>query len=127
MRHSEDRFTLITAALAQWHDFEVLNNALPKGSSISLTDRTDAFLRFIVTGPKSRDILSGITDADLTSGWLTHQAAKVADRMFSCTRKLCRRTWMRNPWLARCFAPIYDALLEAGATPFYVCAQFAPY
>ncbi|HAC48102.1 MAG TPA: hypothetical protein DCE85_02295, partial [Sulfitobacter sp.] len=40
LRHAEDEFTLITAAPAQWHDFELLRDALPKGGAISLTDQT---------------------------------------------------------------------------------------
>ena len=30
IRHEHDRFTLITAASAQWHDFDILNNGLPE-------------------------------------------------------------------------------------------------
>ena len=50
MRHGEDFFTLITAASAQWHDFEVLNNDLPDG--LSLSDHTTEYSTLIVTGPR---------------------------------------------------------------------------
>ncbi len=53
MRHSEDHFTLITAAAAQWHDFEILSRSLTQG--LSLIDITTEYGTLIVTGPKSRD------------------------------------------------------------------------
>ena len=30
IRHAEDRFTLITAATAQWHDFDIVRDGLPE-------------------------------------------------------------------------------------------------
>jgi hypothetical protein len=44
---------------------------------IAVEDVTEAFSCQILTGPKSREILSGITDADLSKAWLTHQSAQV--------------------------------------------------
>ncbi|MEP4555529.1 FAD-dependent oxidoreductase, partial [Tateyamaria sp.] len=65
IRHGEDHFTLITAATAQWHDWDVLNNALPEG--LHLTDHTDEFSTLIVSGPKSRDLFKELnTQADLS-------------------------------------------------------------
>jgi dimethylglycine dehydrogenase len=43
----------------------------------AVEDVTEAFSCQILTGPKSREILSGITDADLSKVWLTHQSAQV--------------------------------------------------
>ena len=77
MALDEDVFFLITAASAQWHDFEWLTSHLPEGSEIAIEDVTEAFSCQILTGPKSREILSGITDADLSKPWLTHQSAQV--------------------------------------------------
>ena len=50
MRHSEDHFTLITAASAQWHDYELLSRSLSNG--LSLIDITNKYGTLIVTGPK---------------------------------------------------------------------------
>ena len=64
IRRSEDEFTLITAATAQWHDFEVLNKNLPAG--LTLEDITTQFSTLIVTGPKSRELFEKMgTDAEL--------------------------------------------------------------
>ncbi|MEQ3709639.1 MAG: FAD-dependent oxidoreductase [Tateyamaria sp.] len=77
IRHDEDDFTLITAANAQWHDFEVLKAGLPEG--LSLTDHTEEFSTLIVCGPDSRNAFQAMgTDADLQATWLSHQPATVA-------------------------------------------------
>ncbi|MEP2919891.1 MAG: FAD-dependent oxidoreductase [Sulfitobacter sp.] len=118
MRHGEDAFTLITAATAQWHDFDVLNNALPEG--LSLTDHTTELSTLIVSGPKSRALFEQIgTDADLSATWLSLQDATVAG--IAC--RLARVSfagelgWEIHAPFADMPA-LYDAVLGAGAVPF---------
>ncbi|MEP5633171.1 MAG: FAD-dependent oxidoreductase [Tateyamaria sp.] len=118
IRHGEDHFTLITAATAQWHDWDVLNNALPKG--LHLTDHTDEFSTLIVSGPKSRDLFKELnTQADLSLGWLTHQDAVVAG--IAC--RLVRVSfagelgWEVHAPMADVPA-LFDAITGAGAVPF---------
>ncbi len=77
MRLDEDFFFLITAATAQWHDFEVLRDRTPADAAFTLTDVTTEFSCQILTGPKSRDVLADCSDADLSLGWLTHQSAQI--------------------------------------------------
>lgn len=79
MALDEDFFFLITAAGAEWHDYEWLSNHLPKDSAITLNNVTEEFTCQILSGPRSRDILAAVTDADLTLPWLTHQSAQIAD------------------------------------------------
>ncbi|NCX27213.1 MAG: FAD-dependent oxidoreductase [Rhodobacterales bacterium] len=68
MRHSEDHFTLITAASAQWHDFEILSRSLTQG--LSLSDITTEYGTLIITGPKSRNLFQSLnTEADLFGMW----------------------------------------------------------
>ncbi|PSJ63822.1 GcvT family protein [Pseudaminobacter soli (ex Li et al. 2025)] len=86
MAIDEDFFFLITAAVAQWHDFEWLKKHLPEGSQITLQDVTDNFSCQILSGPNSRAILSELTDADLSKPWLTHQSAQVAGRWCQLVR-----------------------------------------
>ena len=75
-RLGEDEVLLITAATAQSHDKEWLLRHLATG--LTLTDLTPDWSTQILTGPKSRDILATVSDADLTKGWLTHQTAHIA-------------------------------------------------
>jgi len=74
----EDRFVLITAAVAQLHDFEWLQKHLPQGTALTLEDATEQLTCQILAGPKSRDILAEVCDADLSLPWLSHQSAEIA-------------------------------------------------
>jgi dimethylglycine dehydrogenase len=117
IRHTDDHFTLITAGAAQWHDFEYLKANLADG--LSLTDHTREFSTFIVTGPETRALLSQMTDADLSLGWLTHQTAQVAGR----DAFLARVSFAGElGWEVHCAnehaSTIYDAIFKAGAKPF---------
>ncbi|WP_027245333.1 GcvT family protein [Leisingera daeponensis] len=117
IRHGEDHFTLITAGSAQWHDFEILKKALPEG--LTLTDRTTGFATMIVTGPKSRELLAGISDADLSLGWLTHQEAAVAGKPAFLARVSFAGELGWEVHCANAHQPeIYEALLAGGAKPF---------
>lgn len=117
IRHGEDHFTLITAGSAQWHDFEILKKALPEG--LTLTDRTTEFATMIVTGPKSRELLAGISDADLSLGWLTHQEAAVAGKPAFLARVSFAGELGWEVHCANAHQPeIYEALLAGGAKPF---------
>ena len=118
IRHDEDHFTLITAAVAQWHDFDVLNKDLAPG--LTLTDHTREFSTLIVCGPKSRDLFQAIgTDADLSLGWLTHQKATVAGKNCALARVSFAGElgWEIHARMDDIPA-LYDAVIKAGATPF---------
>ncbi len=86
MALEEDFFFLITAAVAQSHDFEWLMKHLPQESGMTLDDVTEAFACQILSGPKSRDILAEVSDADLTAPWLTHQSCRIAGRWLQLVR-----------------------------------------
>jgi dimethylglycine dehydrogenase len=117
MHHSADFFTLITAGAAQWHDFEYLQKHLPDG--LHLTDHTADFSTLIVTGPKSRELLAGISDADLDLTWLSHQRAHVGKHECTLARvsfagELGWEIHAHNEHVA----PIYNMVLDGGAKPF---------
>jgi dimethylglycine dehydrogenase len=117
LRHGEDTFTLITAATAQWHDFDVLNAALPAG--LSLTDHTTEYSTLIVTGPKARALFEQIAEADLSLGWLSHQRAKVAGKNAALARVSFAGELGWEIHAANADMPaIYDAVIAAGAKPF---------
>lgn len=77
-RLAEDEILLITAATAQLHDRGWLERHLDAG--LTLSDHSAAWSTQILTGPKSREILAQVSDADLSKGWLTWQNAKIAGR-----------------------------------------------
>jgi dimethylglycine dehydrogenase len=117
IRLGEDDFFMITAAVAQWHDRDILLAAMPEG--VTVEDKTRDYDTLIVTGPKSREVLAGLTDADLSLGWLSHQMAKVVGK-----EVLLARVSFAGElgWEVHCvndqMPAIYDAILAAGAKPF---------
>ncbi len=117
IRLEEDSFVLITAATAQWHDGELVRKSLPEGVSVNeTTNERDALL---VAGPKSRELLAGITDADLSSPWLTHQFCTVAgQKAFLIRVSFTGELGWEVHGLNEAIPAIYDAILDAGAKPF---------
>ena len=117
IRLGEDNFVLITAATAQWHDGELIRNSVPAG--VTVRETTTERDTLIVAGPKSREVLAGITDADLSQGWLTHQHATVAGQKAFLIRVSFAGElgWEIHAENAEMPA-IYDAVLAAGAKPF---------
>ena len=114
MTLAEDSFMLITAAVAQSHDFDWLMAHKPDG--ITLTDVTDAFACQILTGPKSREILAQVTDADLSRPWLSHQSAQVAGRWCQLARvSFAGELGWEIHTKTEDTAAIYDAVMAAGA------------
>jgi dimethylglycine dehydrogenase len=117
MRHGEDEFTLITASVAQAHDREWLMRDLAPG--LVLKDGTDEQSCLIVTGPKARDLLSRLTDADLSRPWLTHQSAVVAGQPVHLARVSFAGElgWEIHAGMGAIPA-IHAAVMGAGAVPF---------
>ncbi len=114
---SDREIDLITAATAQWHDRELLSRQAPSG--ITVTDLSEERECLLVTGPKARDVLAGISKADLSRDWLTAQQAIVAGKAV----ELLRVSFAGElGWEVHCMiddAPtIWDAVTGAGAKPF---------
>ncbi|MEL6292690.1 MAG: FAD-dependent oxidoreductase [Pseudomonadota bacterium] len=118
LRHSEDHFTLITAATAQWHDFDVLRPAMDAG--LSLTDHTTEYSTLIVTGPKSRELFEAIgAEADLSLPWLSHQRAKINGRDCALARvSFAGELGWEIHAVNSDIPELYDAVIAAGAQPF---------
>lgn len=119
IRHGEDLFTLITAASAQWHDFDMLQHAIPAQSGIELRDHTTEYDTLIVTGPQSRDLLAGLTDADLSLPWLSLTSGTIAGNSVMLLRVSFAGElgWEIHAKTAD-MPDIYGAILAGGARPF---------
>ena len=116
MRLADDFFFLITAATAQWHDFEVLRDRIPADVAFTMSDVTRDFSCQILTGPKARDVLAACCDADLSTGWLTHQSAQIDGTWVQLVRVSFAGElgWEIHTPVADT-AKVYDAVLTAGA------------
>lgn len=114
---SDETIWLITAAVAQWHDAEWLRDHAPEG--ITIHDRTKKYECLLITGPKSREILSPLTEGDLDKPWLSFQTTKVC----GVDAVLLRVSFAGElGWEVHCEmadAPIlWDQLTQSGVKPF---------
>lgn len=117
IRWAEDDFWLMTAAVAQWHDFEFLRDRLAPG--LVMTDITKEWSTLIVSGAQSRDLLAGLSDADLSMGWLTIQSATIAGKAAKLLRINFGGELGWEVHTAFDDSPaVYDAVRAAGAKPF---------
>jgi dimethylglycine dehydrogenase len=76
----EQRFYVVSAGAAERYDSDYLRKALPPDGSVTLRNITNSRGCFVVAGPKSRDVLSKLTDAALDNTafpWLTGQTLEV--------------------------------------------------
>ena len=115
MAIEEDFFVLITAAVAQLHDFEWLQKHLPQGSELTLEDATEELTCQILAGPKSRDILAEVCGADLALPWLSHQSTEIAGSWCQLVRvSFAGELGWEIHSNVRDTAEIFDAVWEAG-------------
>ena len=63
-RLGEDRFYIVSAAAGEAHDEAWLETHLPEDGSVRLENVTSRFGVLTLAGPRSRDLLSAVADAD---------------------------------------------------------------
>jgi len=119
MRHDLNKFTLITAGAAQWHDYEILKLSINKNQNVEVSDITNNWTCLIVTGPNSRSLINRISNADLTLPWLSLQKAKIENKQILLARvsyagELGWEIHAKNEDMSL----IYEKVLSEGATPF---------
>lgn len=56
-----DRIWYGSAATAEYHDMDWLNEHLPKGSDIRIESRTNTHTLLVVAGPKARDLMASVS------------------------------------------------------------------
>jgi dimethylglycine dehydrogenase len=71
-----DDFLLIGASSAEWHDLDLLRQAMQPGEDLSLANVTAEFGTLLVTGPEARALLAQVTSADLSSAAFPWLAAR---------------------------------------------------
>ncbi len=75
-----NQFYLVSSGAAERYDNDLLVKQLPDDGSVTLTNLTTSYGVLVLVGPRSRDILSKVTDADLSNEafpWLTGQQMHV--------------------------------------------------
>ena len=81
-RFTAEHYYLLSGAVAELHDFDWLVQHVIPGEDLAITNVTDDYGVLVLAGPKSRDVLSGLSDTDLTNEggftWLRAKEIKVA-------------------------------------------------
>jgi dimethylglycine dehydrogenase len=65
-RDEQDRFYLVSAAATELHDYAWIQAHLPDDGSVLLENVTARYGVLTLAGPRSREVLQGLTDADLS-------------------------------------------------------------
>ncbi len=117
-RLAGDRFYLNSGITAQFHDRDWLAHHVADGEDVTITDRTEELAILAVAGPRARDILSPLTEADLTNEsfrWLTGQEITVAgvDCIALRVSYVGELGWELHHPIDQ-MAQLYDALVAAG-------------
>ncbi|MCG8632613.1 MAG: FAD-dependent oxidoreductase, partial [Desulfobacterales bacterium] len=74
-----DKFFIVTAGATTTRDFDWISRHIPEDAHAVLTDVTWSYTMLGVMGPKSRDLLSKITDEDLSNEAFPFATAKEID------------------------------------------------
>ena len=128
-RTAPETFYLIAAAVAEWHDLDVLESAMPRDGSVTLRNLSDDIGSLIVAGPRSRELLAHVTEADLSNAafpWLTAQRIDVLgeDVLALRVNYVGELGWELHAPMRR-LPDIYRALEAAG--PAYGLLDFGLY
>jgi dimethylglycine dehydrogenase len=117
-RQDEETFYLVGAGAFERHDWDYLQKLQPKDSSVELSNITTQNGVLVLAGPRSRELLQTLTDADLSNSafpWLTGKTISVGTAQAKCLRvnfvgelgyELHHPIEMQNT--------IFDSLMEAG-------------
>ena len=117
-RLAADRFFLLSGAVAYGRDLDLLRGAVLPGEDVTIIDRTKEFTTLIVAGPRSRELLAGLTATDLSTPafpWLTGREIEVAGIAVKALRVnyVGELGWELHVPMAHA-VELYDALWAAG-------------
>jgi dimethylglycine dehydrogenase len=119
-RLADDRFYVLSGSAWQIRDFDWLTHSRRADEQVEITDVSDGYGNLVVVGPRSRDTLSGLTNADLSNNgfrWLTGQEIEVAGVPVRALRVnyAGELGWELHVPMNR-LAEVYDAVWKAGET-----------
>jgi len=118
-RISDECFYVLTGAAWEVKDFDAMTQSILDGEEVEVSNLTDDWGNLLVTGPRARDLLAKLTDADLTNAsfpWLTAQEIEIAGVPCRALRVsyVGELGWELHHPMAR-MSELYDAVCEAGA------------
>ena len=128
-RLTENHFYVLSAAVAEIHDLDwFIQHILPE-ENVSISNVTDDYGVLVLSGPRSRDVLSKLTDADLCNKafrWMRGKLIKVSGIPLRALRVsyVGELGWELHHPMEK-METLYDSLMEAGAE--YGITNFGTY
>jgi len=119
-RLAEDRFYIVTGTGFRSHDLGWIADHIPADCDVKLTDVTEAFGTLSLMGPKARDVLAAVTDADVSNtGFPFGHVREIA--IAGHTVRALRVTYVGElGWELHipidATGDVFDALMQAGET-----------
>lgn len=117
-RIAEDAFLVVTAAFTHTHVFYWLKENIPRSAHAVVTDLTTSMVMLNIQGPKSRELLSKLTSADMSHEGFSFGTAREIEIGYATVRAL-RITYMGElGW--ELYIPteysqqVYDMVVEEG-------------
>ena len=118
MRLAHDRFRVVTGGGMGMRDKKLFTDALPADGSAQLFDATSALTTIGLWGPRARDILAGVTAADVSHAGFPFLTSKTVE--INGVRTLASRISYVGELGWEIYAPmeqglrVWDALWESG-------------
>jgi heterotetrameric sarcosine oxidase gamma subunit len=118
-RTGTEEFLIVSSAATTERDKDHIRRNLPAGSQAQLVDMTSALAVFGVMGPRARDLLAGLTDADLSDDGFPFGTSRLITLGYSTVRAT-RITYVGElGWElyvpAEFAVGVYEDLMVAGA------------
>ena len=118
-RIDDDRFYIVTGTGFRTHDLAWIREHIPAGSDTAISDVTEAFGTLVLLGPRAREILGAVTNADVSNAGFPFGHVRILPIAGHDVRAL-RVTyvgelgWELHIPLAAT-GDVFDALMAAGA------------
>lgn len=117
-REATDRYLIVTAAATQPRDFAWLQRHIPEGARAIAVDVSSGMAVLGLMGPRARDVMATLTDADLSNMAFPFGTSQVIDLAYARVRA-SRITYVGELgwelYMPTEFAPaVFDALTLAG-------------
>ena len=117
-RMADDHFYVLSGITGESHDFDMFVQGKRDGEDVAIANVTDDFGVLVLTGPRARDVLGKLTDADLGNAafpWLTGREIEVAGVATRALRVsyVGELGWELHHPIAE-MAALYDAVMAAG-------------
>ena len=117
-REAEDAYLIVTSCATQTRDFNWLSRNIPTTTRAIAVDVSSAYAVLGLMGPRSRELLATLTDADLTTAAFPFASSQIIDLGYARVRA-SRITYVGELgyelYIPTEFAQgVYDAIIAAG-------------